>query len=407
MVRINTTRLLNRIYELAQIGALPREGVCRLAFSEEDKRGRDYVEKLMRDLGMHVMIDEVGNVLGIRGGDRHSSLVLTGSHTDTVAIAGRYDGALGVLAGLEVIQTLNEANIATNHALGVLSFVNEEGVRFSPDMMGSLFVAGSLSLEEVRLAKDIRGVTIGECLDQLDFAGSDSFRQLDVRGFVELHIEQGPVLEGEGIPVGVVDSVQGISWQEFQCVGVSNHAGTTPMSLRKDAGYVAAAVTCALRRMTQEIEGLRTTVGMLTFSPNLVNVIPEQATFTVDMRHPDGERLVHAEHLLSETVQDIASHEGVRVSARSLARVDPVNFDSGCVEIIQQTARQLGYAHRLMTSGAGHDAQLVSGLWPSAMIFIPSRDGISHNPLEYSSPDQIEAGANVLLNTLLTMAENT
>ena len=404
-MRIDISRLMTRLDELAKIGSIPGNGVCRLAFSKEDKAGRDYIAHLMHNLGLHVSIDKVGNILGVRSGRKTGPMVLSGSHTDTVATGGRFDGSLGVLAALEVIEQLNEEGIETAQPIGIISFVNEEGVRFMPDMMGSLFLRGDLSVEEVRQIEGVDGTTIGENLDSLTYAGNADFSTLDIGQFVELHIEQGPLLETEGLDIGVVERVQGICWLEFTFEGTANHAGTTPMSMRHDAGFVAGALTGEVRKIVSEIGGeQRATVGSIRLLPNLINVIAKQAIVTVDLRNPDGDQLDLAEQAVLAAADRIAADEGVQVSHRKLADVAPVSFDSSCVDAVSRAAESLGYKNRRMISGAGHDAQILAGKYPAAMIFVPSRNGISHNVAEYTTPEHIEAGANVLLHTILDLA---
>ena len=404
-MKVNAPRLLKHLDQLAQIGRIPGDGVCRLAFSEEDKAGRDYVEHRMRALGMQVSIDSIGNILGIRPGQSDGPVVLTGSHTDTVATGGRFDGSLGVLAALEVIERLNEEQITTEKPVGVVSFVNEEGVRFMPDMLGSLFLRGDLSVEEVRDIVGIDGTTIGQNLDKTGYAGQDDFRGIDIAHFIELHIEQGPWLETENKTIGVVDRVQGIRWLEFTFDGIANHAGATPMFMRKDAGLVAGALTCAVRELVDEIGGdQRATVGAITLKPNLINVIARQATVTVDLRNPDPAMLSKAEAHIVQKAHDIAAQEGVGVSVRKLADVVPVTFNQQSVAAIERAANALGLSHQKMISGAAHDAQILAGKYPAAMIFVPSKNGISHNVEEYTSPEHIEAGANVLLHTITALA---
>ena len=379
--------------------------MCRLAFSEEDKAGRDFVEMQMRSLGLDVYIDAIGNILGVRKGKREGPIVLTGSHTDSVATGGRYDGSLGVMAGLEVIHTLNDHGVETEFPIGVVSFVNEEGVRFMPDMMGSLFLRGDISADEVRATAGIDGTTIGENLDRTGYAGTDDLRALSFASFVELHIEQGPVLEKESIPIGIVDRVQGLSWFEVCFLGNANHAGATPMSMRQDAGLAAARLVVGVREMTHSPESqLRATAGSIHLTPSLINVIPQEAVVTVDLRHPEIVGLRQGELRLQELIDRIVSEEEVEVEKRSLARLEPVSFDSGCVEAVAKAADKLGYSSRKMTSGAAHDAQVLSSMMPAAMIFVPSKGGISHNITEYTSPEYIEAGANVLLSTLVSLA---
>lgn len=403
MVQINRNRLWDNLTTLATIGALPGGGVCRLAFSEEDKKGRDFVEHLMRSLGLDVYIDAVGNMLGIRRG-RTERIVLTGSHTDTVGTGGKFDGSLGVLAGLEVIQTLNEHKVQTEHAIGVISFVNEEGVRFMPDMMGSLFLTGQLELDTLRAIKGTDGKTIGECLDALDYAGADTLPAHQIHRFIELHIEQGPVLLENQAEIGVVDRVQGILWEEITFKGESNHAGVTPMHRRRDAGYVASAIATYVRELTTQIEGLRATAGSLTLSPNLINVIAEKAVLTIDLRHAEATHLLSARALLFRKLEALCAEEGITYENRNLADVMPVRFNAGCVRCVEEAVEKMGYVAVNMISGAGHDAQIMASTWPASMIFVPSQGAISHNINEYTTPEHVEAGANVLLHAILSLA---
>ena len=400
--RIDRGRLLDALDALARIGAVEGGGVARLAFTAADKAGRDFVEARMRAMGLAVSIDPAGNLLGVRAGRRDGPIVLTGSHTDTVACGGRYDGSLGVLAGLEVLQTLDDAGIETERPLGVASFVNEEGARFMPDMMGSLYLRGDLTIDRIRAIEDAGGETIGACMDRLAFAGTDDWRQRPFASFVELHIEQGPVLETEGLDVGIVERAQGLAWYEIRFAGNANHAGATPMAMRQDAGYAAARLTTGLREMAGD--SLRTTAGSMRWTPNLINVIAGEAVVTADLRHPDDDALRAAEQRLDVLCRDIAVAEGVAVSLHPLARMAPAAFDAGCIDAISRAVENLGYATRRMTSGAAHDAQVLASMMPAAMIFVPSRGGISHNAAEYTAPEHIEAGANVLLHTLLIQA---
>lgn len=402
-LRVNGERLNQALAELARIGVLDGGGVCRLAFTHEDAAGRDYVEAWMRTLGLAIHIDAIGNMLGVREGTEPGPLILMGSHTDTVGTGGRYDGSLGVLAGLEVLQTLNDRRIQTRLPVGVISFVNEEGVRFMPDMMGSLFMRGDLATDEVRSITGIDGSTIGANIDEIAYAGSADFTALNVGAFLELHIEQGPVLEQEGLTIAAVDGVQGITWIRFSLQGATAHAGATPIAMRRDAGYVAGCILQFARQLSTEIKGQRATVGSLTLEPNLVNVVAEQATLTVDLRNPDAAQLQEATDRLLTFVADCAEAEGVSVTHEILVDVAPVTFDANLVAIIEQSARALDLGTRRLTSGAGHDAQILATKYPAAMIFVPSVGGISHNITEYTKPEDVVAGANVLLQSILRL----
>ncbi len=401
---INAPRLLSRIARLAEIGAIPGGGCCRLALSEEDRQGRDLVVGWMRDLGLAIHIDPIGNVFATRAGRRDLPPVITGSHIDTVRTGGRYDGNLGVLAGLEVVERLNEAGIKTERPLVVAFFTNEEGARFHPDMMGSLVHVGGLDPAQALAARGIDGAVLGDCLGAIGYRGSTWFPRA-AHAFVELHVEQGPVLEREGITIGAVEGVQGISWSEYTISGTSNHAGTTPMRLRHDAGYVAAEVAGFVRRLARELGGDQVgTVGALELRPNLINVIPHTAVFTVDLRNTDEAVLQAAEARLDAFVTQTAAAEGCAAAHRSLARFEPVAFDPAMVARVERLAASHGRSVRRMPSGAGHDAQMLARVCPAAMIFVPSVGGISHNVREFTSEADIAAGADILFDLLLELA---
>ncbi|MCX4242320.1 Zn-dependent hydrolase [Paraliomyxa miuraensis] len=402
-LRIDPSRLLDRIRSLGQVGALPGGGVCRLALTEEDRRGRDRVRGWMEELGLEVGVDPLGNVVGVWPGTEPGPPVMTGSHIDTVRTGGLYDGNLGVLAGLEVIETLQRAGVRPRRSLAVGFFTNEEGARFAPDMMGSLYFVGALPLRQARAVVGIDGKSVGEALDAIGYAGASP--PMAVHAFVELHVEQGPVLEEEGVTIGVVEGVQGISWTEFTVTGISNHAGTTPLRLRHDAGWVAGSLIQYVRTMALELGGDQiATVGSLRLHPDLVNVIPNRAVFTVDLRNTDEAVLQQAEARLHAHVRALAEQEGVTVAHRSLARFEPVSFEPELVDRIEATALRLGHTTRRMPSGAGHDAQMLARICPAAMIFVPSVRGISHNVAEHTDPADLEAGANVLLQVMCELA---
>ena len=405
-LRINGERLLRRLWELGQVGALEGGGVCRLALTDADREGRDLVVRWMRELGLTVTVDRIGNVVGLRAGRIEGPPVMTGSHIDTVATGGLYDGNLGVLAGLELIETLNDTGIVTRHPLAVAFFTNEEGARFAPDMMGSGVHQGALDLETCLSTVGIDGSTVAQDLTRIGYAGEVSTGDVRARAFVELHVEQGPVLEEADIEIGAVTGVQGISWTEYTIAGVSNHAGTTPMRLRHDAGYVAAAIATEARRIADETGGEQVaTSGVIELEPNLVNVIARRAKVTIDLRNTNEDTLQRAEARMTQFVDALAQAEGVEVSARQLARFAPVDFDPKMVERVAQTAQALDYSMIRMPSGAGHDAQMFAPNCPTAMVFVPSRDGLSHNVREHTEPAHLEAGANVLAQVLLAVAE--
>jgi len=404
-LRIDIGRLMNRLDRLAQVGAIEGGGNARLALTDQDKDGRDLVIGWMTALGLAVTVDAIGNVFARRRGRKDLPPLMTGSHIDTVRTGGRYDGNYGVLAGLEVVEVLNQAGIETERPITVAFFTNEEGARFHPDMMGSLAYVGGMPLEEALAATDRDGKSVGEELRRIGYAGSEPVAKPDLHRFVELHIEQGPVLDREGVTIGAVDTLQGISWTEFTFLGTSNHAGTTPMRLRHDAGYVAAALTTFVRNLANEIGGYQVgTVGSVKLFPDLINVIPNKAVVTVDVRNTDEARLKEAERRVAAFAEETAKAEGCTIEAKRLARFEPVIFDAGMADLIERTAKGLGFSVRRMTSGAGHDAQMMQRVAPTAMIFVPSVDGISHNVREFTRPEDLEAGANVLLQVMLELA---
>ncbi|MBJ30617.1 MAG: Zn-dependent hydrolase [Acidimicrobiaceae bacterium] len=412
-LRIDGTRLLRRIEDLAAIGPIDGGGSSRLALTDEDRAGRDLVVAWMHDLGLTVTVDAIGNVVGTRPGRTAGPPTMTGSHIDTVATGGRYDGNLGVLAGLEVVETLERHDIETEHPVAVAFFTDEEGARFPPDMLGSLVYVGGLALEEALDVVGIDGAVVGDELERIGYRGTSPCPGPAPRAFVELHVEQGPVLEAEGTTIGAVTGVQGISWTELTVTGQSNHAGTTPMDLRHDAGHVAASIAVHARSVAARLNGRAeaegrddrqvATVGRLDLHPDLVNVVAGSATMTVDLRNTDEGLLREAEADVAAFVADLAVDEGVVVVDRTLARFEPVAFDDRVVDIVADTAERLGHTVRRMPSGAGHDAQMLARVCPTGMVFVPSRDGISHNPAEHTDPDDLVAGADVLLQAIMAL----
>ena len=408
-LRIDTARLLGRIDELGQIGRIDGPngewGNARLALTDADRMGRDLVVTWMRDLGLEVVIDAIGNVVATRAGaDPSLAPVMVGSHIDTVGTGGRFDGNLGVLAGLEIVETLAQAGVVTKRPLQVAFFTDEEGSRFAPDMLGSLVFVGGLPLEEaLDLAAADDGARLGDELERVGYAGIVPCpTAVAPHAYVELHIEQGPVLEAEGITIGVVEGVQGISWTEIVIVGQSAHAGTTPMRLRHDPVYCAAAVATHVRDLTRHLGPDQVgTVGRIDVFPNLVNVVAARVVLTVDLRNTDDRILREAESRLATFLDELAETEGVEITTNSLARFEPVDFDGAMVDLVETTAQRLGHSTRRMPSGAGHDAQMLARICPTAMVFTPSVNGLSHNIAEFTESADIEAGSNVLLHVVL------
>lgn len=407
-LRIDWRRLRARIDALAAVspihGPNGEPGNARLALTDADREGRDLVVTWMRDLGLTVDVDEVGNVIATTLWGSGAP-VMMGSHIDTVRTGGRFDGNFGVLAGLEVIEALMIAGIETPRPLAVGFFTNEEGARFQPDMLGSLVWVGGLSVEDALDTVAIDGARLGDELARIGYAGALPCPHPAPHAFVELHVEQGPVLEAEGFTIGAVTGVQGISWQELTISGQSNHAGTTPMSLRCDPGYVAARIAVFVRELALSLGHPQVgTVGKVDFHPNLVNVVPATATITVDLRNTDEAVLAESEQRLAEFCASVAADEGVSITARVLARFEPVVFDPSVVDLVERTAVRLGHSVTRMPSGAGHDAQMMARVCPTAMVFTPSIAGLSHNPAELTSDADLEAGANVLAQVVWELA---
>ena len=403
---INQKRLLETINTLGTLG-VNETGRSRLAASDEDKAGRDYVVSLMKEAGLEVVVDKIGNIFGIwqNESNRGKKCVMTGSHVDSVINAGQYDGCLGVLSAIEVVRTLKENRHCPNRPIAIGAFTNEEGVRYQPDMMGSLVYAGDMSLADALNSVSTDGTRLGDELVRIGYAGTAEPGFLRPEYFIELHIEQGPILDVEGISVGAVENLQGISWQRVTIIGEQNHAGTTPTYLRKDAGVAAAKVNLYLRERAVTTGKTLATIGTIAFEPNAVNVIPSKATFTVDLRNPDCAALKDEEARLQDFFRQLEKSDGVTIEREQLSRFDPVLFDEDIVQLVEQFAKERGLSCKRITSGAGQDAQMLARICKTAMIFIPSIRGISHNPTEYSTDADVANGANILLDVVKKLSE--
>lgn len=403
-LQLNGAKLLQQIKTLGDIGVdLTQGGRTRIALSDAEKAGRDQVVAWMRELELDIQVDRIGNIFGsLRSAsdNGHERPFMMGSHIDTVTNAGALDGCYGVLAGLAVQRAYREAGVLPPRTITVGAFTNEEGVRYQPDMMGSLVYAGGMSVEDALDTVGTDGSRLGDELARIGYAGELEPGAMVPHEYLELHIEQGPILEAENTLIGVVENLQGISWQQVTVKGNANHAGTTPTRLRHDAGYVACAITTELRHLAKSSGTTLATIGCMTFEPNVINVIPRRASFTVDLRDPDESKLIKAEQQLAARLAEIAEEEGVSIETEQLVRFQPVTFDLSLANAIEDSARRFGFSHRRMTSGAGHDAQMIARIAPAAMIFVPSRGGISHNPREHTDDDQLLNGAQVLLDVV-------
>jgi N-carbamoyl-L-amino-acid hydrolase len=406
---VNKSRLWNMHLEMAKIGPGVAGGNNRQALTDDDRKGRDLFKKWCEAADMTVSTDTMGNMFARRSGkDQTLSPVLAGSHLDTQPTGGRFDGVFGVLAALEAVQTMNDLGIQTERPIEVVNWTNEEGSRFGPPMMGSAVFSGALSEADAKATKDQDGFTMGEALKEINYAGKDPTQSRPVHAFIECHIEQGPYLEREDKAIGIVTGVQAMRWYKARVLGEARHAGTTPPSSRKDALTAAAKLVLKIDEiMQQRGDAGRCTVGILQAFPGSPNVCPDRVEFTVDMRNPTSEELNKMDRELRRAAEDLYIDTGCGVEIEEIWFSEPVHFDQTCIDAIRRGANEHGHPWRDIMSGAGHDAVNMARIAPSAMIFIPCKDGISHNEAEYSSPEAIAAGADVLLSTLLELAGPT
>ncbi len=397
------------LQQIRQLGAIGHDGAnggrTRVALTDEEKDGRDLLVHWMHELDLEVRVDRVGNIFGVlhaASAEAHGQPLMVGSHIDTVRNAGALDGCYGVLAGLAVVRAYRRASVHPQRAIVVGAFTNEEGVRYQPDMMGSLVYAGGMPVQAALDTIGIDGTRLGDELARIGYAGTMAPGAIVPREYLELHIEQGPLLEAEDRLIGIVENLQGISWQRVTIHGVANHAGTTPTRLRHDAGYAAAACIAYLREqvVNAAADSTLATVGSIRFDPDVINVIPRKASFTVDLRDPDEQRLQAAETRFANFLGSLARLEGVTIETEQLVRFEPVAFDARLADRIEAAALRRGLPYRRMTSGAGHDAQMIVRIAPSAMIFVPSRGGISHNPREHTDDEHLVLGAQLLLDVV-------
>ncbi|HEY8012492.1 MAG TPA: Zn-dependent hydrolase [Dongiaceae bacterium] len=405
-IRIDSDRLWQSLMELAKIGATEKGGVCRLALTDLDRQARDLFRQWCEAAGCSLTVDKMGNIFARRPGkDNSLPPVMTGSHIDTQPTGGKFDGNYGVMSGLEVIRTLNDFNYETTRPIEVVVWTNEEGSRFAPAMVASGVFAGVFDLDYGLSRKDVDGKSMGEELARIGYAGETACGGRPIAAFFEAHIEQGPILEAENKTIGVVQGVQGIRWYEIIVTGQEAHAGPTPMPRRKDALLGASRMVNAINRI-----GLAhppyacATVGMLQVSPNSRNVIPGKVFFTIDFRHPDAEVLKGMGAEGQAECEKIAREIGLELDFKEIWYSPPVKFADECVAAVAKAAEELGFSNRQIVSGAGHDAVYLSRVAPTGMIFVPCKDGISHNEIEDAKQDELAAGCDVLLRAIIERA---
>lgn len=392
--------------EMAKIGATEKGGNCRLTLTDLDRQARDLFVRWCEAAGCTVNVDAVGNVFARRPGrDAARPAVMMGSHLDTQPTGGRFDGVLGVLAGLEAVRTLNDHGIETDAPIDVVCWTNEEGSRYAPAMMGSGVFTKVFELDDILAKVDIDGARFGDELARIGYAGPEAPGARDVGAYFELHIEQGPVLEAEEKTIGVVTAAQGQRWYEITVSGTESHAGPTPMPRRRDALVGAAEIVQAVNRIGHaHAPNACATVGHMQVRPNSRNVIPGEVFLTVDFRHPDDDTLKQMDADLKSACAEAATRLGLDIDVVDFWYFPPTPFDPACVDAVREGAEAAGYSHRDIVSGAGHDAIYLAGVAPAGMVFIPCEDGISHNEIENATPADCAAGCQVLLHAVLQRA---
>lgn len=403
---INKERLWQSLEDMAQIGPGVAGGNCRLTLTDEDKAGRDLFVSWAEAAGCTVTVDEVGNIFARRPGkDDGASPVMAGSHLDTQPTGGRYDGVFGVLAALEVVRSLNDLDLETERPFEVVVWTNEEGSRFQPAMSGSGVYAGILKRDDIYNATDEAGLRLVDELERIGYRGDLPAVPKPIHAYVEAHIEQGPVLEAEGKEIGIVSGIQGIKWFKGTVKGFNAHAGTTPMEVRRDPLVGASRMVDAIDRVTRAFRPDAVgTVGMFQVGPGSINVINEQVSFSLDLRCPDDNALLELESRVLAACEEIAGDTGVQLKLEEIWHSPATAFDPSVVEAVAQSTEDLGHSARRIVSGAGHDAKYLADICPTGMIFVPCEGGVSHNEAERIEPEQAEAGANVMLRTVMKLA---
>jgi N-carbamoyl-L-amino-acid hydrolase len=403
----NSQRLWDSLMDIARIGATDKGGSRRLALTDLDREARDLLVSWCEAAGCTVSVDRMGNIFARRlGTDDSLDPVVSGSHLDTQPNGGKFDGVFGVLASLEAVRALNDHNLKTQRSVEVVCWTNEEGSRFAPAMVASGVFGGAFDLDYGLSRADVDGNTIGDELARIGYAGEVEVGGRKLAAYLEAHIEQGPILEGEAKTIGIVQGAQAQRWFEITLTGQDAHAGTTPMDRRRDALVTSASVITEVNRIGNAVPDGRATVGMLQVGPNSRNTIPGTCFFTVDLRHPSEDTLAGMGTELREYAAGMATEHGVDIDLREIWHTPPVVFDKRCVAVVAASALAAGFEHMPISSGAGHDACYIARVAPTAMIFVPCTDGISHNELESATPDDLAAGAEVLLRSIIELANS-
>jgi beta-ureidopropionase / N-carbamoyl-L-amino-acid hydrolase len=405
-VKVSSQRLYQTLMDLAKIGSTPKGGNCRLALTELDGQGRDLVTQWMRQANMSVTVDQVGNIFGRRKGKNNDlPPIMTGSHIDTQPTGGKFDGCFGVLAGLEVVRTLNDHGIETDAPIEVAIWTNEEGTRFVPVMMGSGAFVGKFDIADILNAQDKDGKRVEDELKAIGYDGQEPVGNRPIGAYFEAHIEQGPILEHEDKVIGVVTGSLGLRWYDVTVTGMEMHAGPTPMPIRQDALYAATFIMQdVVQNALDHAPHGRGTVGSATVHPSSRNVIPGRVTFTVDIRHEDAKSLLAMHERLVATCEHIAKAHNVDVQIKEVSYFPPTPFDTSMVSAVRNAAQENGFSHMDIVTGAGHDAVYMASVAPTAMIFVPCKDGVSHNEIEDAKPEDLGAGAQVLCDAMLARA---
>jgi N-carbamoyl-L-amino-acid hydrolase len=404
---INIGRLKVRMKEMAGVGKTERGGVTRLALSKEDKKARELFIQWMNDLGLQVRVDDFGNIYGrSEGTDPDAPVIMAGSHLDSVPKGGKFDGVLGVLSALEAVETMSEQGIKHRNSIEIVSFTNEEGTRFMPQMLGSGAVTGQFCQDYVYDRKDAEGFRFEDELRKIGFIGDETNRLDNVSAFIEMHVEQGPILEVDQKNVGVVEGVAGFSWMEIKVVGQSDHSGSTPMTMRKDSLVTSASIIEKIHHWAKNrADGTVATVGLVRTTPGVINAVPGETVFTIDVRNPQEDSLYQCREEIIQIIKQTVERDLMDFSIDEIRSHPPCRFSNRIINTLEEVCRNFQFPYKRVSSGAAHDAMYMNHVTETAMIFVPSAAGKSHCEEEYTSWDDIEKGTAVLYETLARLAK--